>query len=118
MLRPRPATGITHGDDLHLRMHLLPGLRAGDGRCLPKLRWRTGQAAHQAGAKADREPALSPAYFAHKAMRSIKNCGCRHPSHLTDLNASATGVMFFSKLFFAVIGQKPQSGLAFSMLCL
>ena len=95
MLRPRPSAGSARRRDLYVRMYLLHRLRADHGLRLPELWRRTGQAAHTAGAKADRKPAVIPSDFARRAVRSLQNCGCCRARHLTVLSTGAAGFMFF-----------------------
>src|SRR5687768_14970256 len=57
MLRPRPAAAISGGDDLLVRMHLLPRLRHGRvARQVPELRRRAGGAPAPAGGEAGEVP--------------------------------------------------------------
>lgn len=62
MLRPGPRPGIPGRDHLHLRVHLVPRLRAErPARRLPELRRRTRPAPHPPGPPARSRPAIGQA---------------------------------------------------------
>src|SRR5258708_4897030 len=76
MLRPRSAGGCGGGDDLLLRVHLLPALRRdGAARALPQLRRGAGAAADPAGGEARQIPGRDGPQGETRGLRNRRlNC--------------------------------------------